>query len=250
MAELLGGRSGGVAVNCLLVLSGTPALDVAAACAQVEAGYTTLKLKPSGNPRDIGGSLRAIRDAVGPRIELRLDLNGQLSEADAIGWLGTLGQVGLEYVEQPIEPALGIEAMTRVRASIPMPLAADESVIDLHAAVALLEAGACDVLIVKPSRVGGPSASLEIARAAAAAGVATTISTLYESGIGVAAALHIAASVPGDRAHGLGTLALFESDLIGGGLPIAGGRMALPVEAGLGVTVDPVAAAAAALAGA
>jgi len=126
-----------------------------------------------------------------------------------------------------------------------MALAADESVTDRVAASALLDAGACDVLVVKPSRVGGPSVSIGIARAAATAGVAVTISTLYDSGVGLCAALHVAATIPGDRAHGLGTGALLESDLIDGGLPIVDGRMTRPVRPGLGITLDASAMAAA-----
>jgi len=113
------------------------------------------------------------------------------------------------------------------------------------AAEALLGSAACDVLVVKPSRVGGPLVSSRIARMAAAAGVAVTISTLYDSGVGLCAALHVAATIPGDRAHGLGTAGLLVSDLIEGGLPIVGGRMTLPVRPGLGVTLDPSAMASA-----
>ncbi len=239
VATLLGGGVGSVGVNALLIVSGTPDQDATAARALVDAGYLTLKLKPAASGSRTGASLRAIRDAVGPGIALRLDLNGQLTEADAIEWLMTLASIGLEYVEQPIAPSLGSAALGRVRGSIPMPLAADESVTDRAAAVALLDAGACDVLVVKPTRVGGPRASVRIARAAAAAGVAVTISTMYESGIGLAAALHVAATLSGDRAHGLGTLGLLESDLIGGSLPVVAGRMSLPPGAGLGVTLDP-----------
>ena len=144
----------------------------------------------------------------------------------------------LDYVEQPIASSLGVAALARVRRSIPMPLAADESVADAVAAAALLDAQACDVLVVKPARVGGPRQSVRIARDAAAAGVAVTISTLYESGIGLAAALQVAATVPGDRPHGLGTGDLLETDLIGGRLPVVRGRMALPAGSGLGVALE------------
>ena len=238
LATLLGGGVESVGVNALLIVSGLADQDAAAAHALVDAGYLTLKLKPAASGSRTGASLRAIRDAVGPGIALRLDLNGRLTEADGIEWLMTLASIGLEYVEQPIAPSLGGAALARVRSSIPMPLAADESVTDGAAAGALLDAGACDVLVVKPSRVGGPRASVRIAQAAAAAGVFVTISTMYESGIGLAAALHVAATLPGDRAHGLGTLALLEWDLIGGSLPIVAGRMSLPPGAGLGVTLD------------
>jgi L-alanine-DL-glutamate epimerase-like enolase superfamily enzyme len=216
-----------------------------AAQALVAAGYRTIKIKRAVGARgsSVGDGLRAVRDAVGPGVALRLDLNGDLSERAAIAWLCSLDELDLEYVEQPIATSLGADAMARVRDAIPMPLAADESVTDVDAARALLDTGAADVLVVKPSRVGGPRASMRIARAAAAVGVAVTVSTLYDSGVGLAAALHVAASLSDDRAHGLGTAALLESDLIGGGLPIIEGRMAVPDGAGLGVTLDATALA-------
>ncbi len=240
MADLLGGGAPDVRVNGLLTVDVGAATDVvAAAQSMLASGFRTIKVKRAvGTPEDrVGDGLRAIRDAVGPTIALRLDLNGDLTEGAAISWLSSLDELGLEYVEQPIPAASGPMAMARVRAAIPMPLAADESVTDVDAARVLLEARAADVLVVKPSRVGGPHAGMRIARAAAAADVAVTVSTMYDSGIGLAAALHVAATVGGDRAHGLGTAALLESDLIGGGLPIVEGRMAVPMGGGLGVTL-------------
>jgi L-Ala-D/L-Glu epimerase len=241
LADLLGGGVASVVVNGLLTIgAGTPEADATRACALVVGGFGTLKLKPvvGAERAAVAGSLRAIRATVGPDIGLRLDLNGDLTERAAIAWLTTLDAIELEYVEEPVPAALGIDAMTRVRAAVPMALAADESVTDRVAAQALLDAGACDVLVVKPSRVGGPMVSRDIAHAAATAGVAVTISTLYDSGVGLCAALHVAATIPGDRAHGLGTGPLLESDLIEGDLPVVDGRMTRPIRPGLGITLD------------
>ncbi len=241
VADLLGGDARSVRVNGLMSVGvATAARAAVAAQAIVASGFRTIKIKRAvgAQGRSVDSGLRAVRDAVGPGVSLRLDLNGDLSERAAVGWLCSLDDLDLEYVEQPIAASLGADAIARVRAAIPMPLAVDESVTDVDAARALMDTGAADVLVVKPSRVGGPRASMRIARAAAAVGIAVTVSTLYDSGIGLAVALHVAASVSGDRAHGLGTAALLESDLIGGGLPVVEGRMAVPGGAGLGVTLD------------
>ncbi len=183
-------------------------------------------------------SLWAVRERLGASVAIRLDLNGACAERAVVDWLVSLETLRLEYVEQPIGPALGVRAMARVRAVIPMHVAVDESVTDEDAAGRLMDEGACDVLVIKPARVGGPMTSVRIARAAAAAGVGVTVSTLYDSGVGLACALHVAATIPGDGAHGLSTAALFVSDLVGAGLPISGGRMSLPGRPGLGVTLD------------
>jgi len=240
IADLLGGGAASIRVNGLMTAGEDPRQAAATGRELVEAGYQAIKIKCElgADPISVHASLAAVRDAVGLGIALRLDVNGDLTERTAIEWLTTLGALDLDYVEQPIAPSLGVAALARVRAAIPMPLAADESVTDAASARALLDAGAADVLVVKPSRVGGPRRSAHIVRMAAAAGVAVTISTLYDSGIGLAVALHVAATVTGDRAHGLGTASLLESDLIDGGLPIVDGRMVVPIGAGLGVTLD------------
>ena len=250
LANLLGGGAASVAVNGLLLVGRrTPGADAHDASVLVASGYRTIKVKPAVGVAEaaVAASLQAIRERLGPGVAIRLDLNGDLPERSAIDWLTTLEALRLEYVEQPIASSLGIAAMARVRSAIPMPLAADESVTDEDSASRLLEAGACDVLVVKPSRVGGPMVAAHIGRAAAAAGVAVTVSTLYDSGVGVCAALHVAATIPGDRAHGLGTAALLVSDLIERGLPIVDGRMTLPDRPGLGVTLDAAAMASAAV---
>ena len=83
-------------------------------------------------------------------------------------------------------------------------------------------ADAADVLVVKPARVGGPGAVAEIAALAAARGVPVVISTLFETGIGIAAALAMAVDLPDVASprwpepldHGLATAGLLEHDLL------------------------------------
>lgn len=234
-----GGGRPSVAVNGLLVATaGAVETTAARAAALVADGYRTIKVKREAGGEDVTEALLVIRAAVGPDVALRLDLNGDLTEDGAIEWLRRLEPVGLEYVEQPIPAFLGPGALARVRRSVPQAIAADEAVTDADAVVDLLLARACDVLVVKPARVGGPRQAHRIAEAAREAGVGVTISTLYETGVGLAAALHVAATVHGDGAHGLGTGSLLEDDLVGGGLPVRGGRMALPDGPGLGIRLD------------
>ena len=52
------------------------------------------------------------------------------------------------------------------------------------------------MLVVKPARVGGPGAVAEIGVVAAAHGVPVVVSSLFESGIGIAAAIACAATLP------------------------------------------------------
>ena len=114
-------------------------------------------------PRRWCERLGAVRAAVGDDVVLRLDANGTWDLEAAARRLRALAGFALQYVEQPLDPgALAKAAALRDRVGIP--IAADEAVTSVAAARAVLDAGAADVLVVKPSRVGGPVAVAEIAR--------------------------------------------------------------------------------------
>jgi L-alanine-DL-glutamate epimerase-like enolase superfamily enzyme len=94
-----------------------------------------------------------------------------------------------------------------------------------------MAADAADVLVVKPARVGGPGEARAIAAAAAGRGLGVTISNLLETGVGLVAALRVAASLPDpDRgyAHGLATAGVLMSDLLATPLEVHDGRIAVP----------------------
>jgi o-succinylbenzoate synthase len=232
-----------VAVNGLIGL--LPAGDAAELAAGLLGhGYRTLKLKCGDEAPDVlRDRVAAVRDAVGDQVSLRLDFNGGLPTRRAAAVIETLAPFGLEYVEQPISPTAGVVALARLRRQSAVPLAADESVRDLGSARELIETGAVDAIVVKPARVGGLRQASGIAALATGADVAVTVSTLFETGIGIAGALHLASTIPGSHAHGLATASLLESDLLLEPLDITDGRMTLPPGPGLGVQLDPDAVA-------
>ena len=246
-ADLRPGGSG-VGVNATIPSIG-PAAAGEAASQAVAAGYRTLKLK-AGAEREtelLVDRVRAVRTAVGPEIRLRLDVNGAWDLETATDRLDAIARFAFEYVEQPLagdDPTALAELRRRVRT----PIAADETVTSLRAARDLLDAGGVDVLVVKPARVGGPIAAAEIAALAAERNVPIVVSTLFETGIGIAAALAVAVALPsgrgpsGDRSfdHGLATAGVLEHDLLVEALPIADGRMRVPggTGGGLGVVLD------------
>jgi len=238
-----------VSVNGTIGFGG-PAAGAEAALQAIEAGFTTLKLKAGAEREtlDLVARVRAIRTAVGPEVRLRLDVNGAWDLPTAEDRLGAVARFGIEYVEQPL-PADDGDGAAQLRRLVDVPIAADEAAASLVAVRRLLAAGAADVLVVKPARVGGPLAVAEIAAAAAAHGVPVVISTLFETGIGIAAALMAAAQlghVPGAQfpsplAHGLATAGLLEHDLLEEPLVVDAGRMRTPdgpAAGRLGITVS------------
>jgi L-Ala-D/L-Glu epimerase len=220
----------------------------------VAAGFWTLKLKAA--PDETGSSLlerlRAVRAAAGAGIALRLDVNGTWDLAGAVERLRLLDAIGLQYVEQPL-PVEAHAAAAELRRQTGVAVAADEAVTSEVSARALLDRGAADVLVVKPGRVGGPTVVAAIAAMAAERGVPVVVSSMFETGVGLAAGLAAAAALPdvpgwpaAERDHGLATVDLLEDDLIVDPLVLDAGRMRAPGGPGsgaLGVRLDEAALA-------
>ena len=218
-----------VAVNAVLFASGVEELAAEAARA-VDAGFRTLKLKvgSAAPPEDIARIL-AVRERVGADVAIRLDANRAWDEDTALRVLRAVERCDIEYVEDPV--AGDLRAVVR-RTNIPV--AADVATLDEGWRVA--RARGADVLVLKPMALGGLRATRELAVAAIDAGLGAVITSVFDTAVGVSAAVHLAASLPGqERAHGLATVGLLEEAPVEGLDAPQAGEMRVPGEAGLGV---------------
>src|SRR5690606_2919307 len=90
--------------------------------------------------------------------------------------------------------------------------------------------------------------AMALARRGAEMGINSFVTTTFDSSIGTAASLHLAAALPSDAAHGLATSEHLAADVTAQTLLPRAGRMALPGTSGLGVAPDEAALAAVATA--
>jgi o-succinylbenzoate synthase len=217
-----------------LLRGGEPAVVAAAARSAALCGFRTLKLKLTGDDlAEDEARVAAVREAVDPGVALRLDANGAWKEATACEGVTKLAPYAIEMIEQPV-PAADVAALRRVRNVSPIPIAADEAVCDLESATQLCEAGAADVIVVKPAAVGGLRAARRIAAVARRAAVEVVVTSFLDSSLGIAAALQLAAALPATRfAAGLATAELLADDLASPHA-VANGAMGLPGRPGLG----------------
>ena len=240
VAESLGGDiNRSIAVNATIGAE-APESAAAQAAAARQSGFPCVKLKvgASRSAEEERRRVAAVRDALGPEIRLRIDANGAWSVEQAIHVIRGLEEYDLEMVEQPVA-AGDLEGLARVRAAVGVPIAADEDVTGMEGAERVLETSAADVLVVKPMVVGGLRPGRRIIELAAGAGVGAVVTTALESGVGAAAALHLAATLPPDSpACGLATGSLLATDLIRRPLVARCGRMELPERPGLGIELD------------
>ena len=206
----------------------------AAAC-----GFRTVKVKVGGDIARDGDRLHAVRAALGPDAEIRIDANGAWSEEEALAALMKHAVHGIALCEQPVAPGPdAIESLARVRAASPIPIAADESCTSVNDLRALLEAEAVDAAVIKPLRTGLLEA-LAMIREAAARDLPCILTTTFDTGVGTALALHLAALLPDPRpACGLATLPLLVGDIVRGCPAPEAGALPLPPGPGLGVVLD------------
>ncbi len=233
------GQGRGIACNALI--SGEQPEDVARAVAAAKSrGFSTLKLKVGALTLERDHArVATAREEAGPEALIRLDANQAYRESEAMEAIAAFAPHGVEYLEQPVA-AEDIDVMAALRRKSPIPLAADEAAITLEDARRVIAAEAADVIVIKPSAAGGPRSALRIAREARRAGLEVVVTSLIDSAVGVAAALHAAAAIANEGALlacGLATPDLFEFDVASLGAAVDG-AMKIPRGPGLGLRED------------
>jgi L-Ala-D/L-Glu epimerase len=206
--------------------------DAAEARARVAEGVLTLKLKLGAAPIEVDlARVREVRGALGGDVRLRADANRAYSLPDALTVCGALTELGIDYVEEPLRTA-GADELARLRSSTGVRLALDESLTQGEGE-RLVDPACCDVLVLKPGFVGGPLGTARWVARARALGMGVVIGTAFESAVGLATALQLAAALTPDSPAGISSV--LARDL--SELPAAiGGRMSLPLSPGIGVT--------------
>lgn len=168
---------------------------VRAAQARADEGFRCLKLKGGLDPEEDARRLRAVRAAVGPRVALRFDANQGYSVEQAARFVEVLAEVEIELLEQPT-PRGKPDLLGRVTRAAPMPVMADESLMNLRDAFALVRGDLVDLVNVKLMKVGGLWEALQVNAVARSAGVGVMVGCMDESALAIAAGLHYALARP------------------------------------------------------
>jgi o-succinylbenzoate synthase len=195
----------------------------ASAGAARRAGFRCVKLKVGIG--DDAGRVAAVRAALGPQAELRLDANGAWDVEEAVAAIESLAPARLELVEEPVH---GLAALRAVRERVAVRIAMDESAGEPGA----LASGAADAVCLKLARCGGISGLLACASLVRASGAEPYVASTFDGPLGIAAAVHAAAALGIRTACGLATLDLF-ADVNAGALAARDGAIAVPSGPGL-----------------
>lgn len=185
-------------------------------------GARTAKVKvaePGQTLADDVARVQAVRALIRT---VRVDANGGWSVEQAVAAAAALGE--LEYLEQPCAT---VAELAELRRRIDTPIAADESIRKADDPLAVAQAGAADIAVLKVAPLGGVSALLRIAEQI---DIPVVVSSALDSAVGIAAGLRAAAALPVlAHACGLGTGSLFIEDVVGVANPVDGYLPVLPV---------------------
>src|SRR2546425_3093972 len=210
-----------------------PAL-LATVGAYLEQGYRRIKLKikPGWDVEPV----RAVRERFGD-VPLQVDANTAYSLSDA-RHLAELDVFNLLLIEQPL-PEDQVLAHAELAKIVHTPVCLDESITSEQAAAAAIQLGACQIINIKPGRVGGYLEAKRIHHLCAEHGIPVWMGGMLETGLGRAGNVAMAAmpnfTLPGDTSA---SDRYYHRDIITEPFVLQGGRLRVPTGPGLGVTVD------------
>ncbi|MEO5732563.1 MAG: mandelate racemase/muconate lactonizing enzyme family protein [Rubrivivax sp.] len=214
--ELLGGRVRDrirVYANGWYGNAKTPSELARAAERPLRDGYGALKFYPLGEMGERGGMrhvssrmvdrdafalaverVKAVRDAVGPDIELMVDLSGGLTTDETIRLCSRIEDSDLTWVEEPADP-FDDGALRKISEKVRIPIAAGERVYTRHGFRRLLEPQSVAILQPDAGTAGG---ILEVRKIAAMAEAYNMRVAPHNCGsmVSTAAALQLSACMP------------------------------------------------------
>jgi galactonate dehydratase len=131
--------------------------------AVVERGYSALKLDPFGaasaelapaEERRAVEIVAAVRDAVGPDVQIFVEMHGRFTPSTAVRVVHALAPFAPDWIEEPVPPE-NPEAMKRVRMGTHLPIATGERAHTMEDIRPFIEQGLVDVVQVDLTHFGG-----------------------------------------------------------------------------------------------
>jgi len=217
--------------------AGNPEEIVAQARAMMkEFGFKSIKLKGGVfPPQEEVNAVIGLRKAFGPGVPLRFDPNGVWSVETAIKY-GKRMEDALEYLE---DPTRGQEGMAEVRRALNLPLATNMCTTSFDEIPEGVRLWSEDIILSDHHFWGGLRESISLGRICQTFRKGLSMHSNSHLGISLIAMVHMAAAIP-NLTYDLDTHYPWQSDevIVGGRVKFEEGRVAVPREPGLGITLD------------
>lgn len=233
LVRLLGGVSLSVPTDVTLSAGEVEGLAKAAA-ERVAEGFTLLKLKVGADAAGDLERIRAVCDAAGPGITVRLDANQGWTPREAVRIINGLAGLPIELVEQPVK-RYDLDGLAYVTQKTDIPILADESVFTVRELTEVIKRRAADMVNVKLAKCGGLSVARTLLELAREHDMGTCVGSMMETGVGIGAAASLVAAQPTTQVSDLDAAWWLASSPVKGGPGYERGFVTLPDRPGLGV---------------
>ena len=226
----------------------TPGEYADAARRMVDRGFTALKFDPFPGPwrlyvsRDDEAAaidtVHAVRDAVGPDIDLLIEVHRRLAPMHAVRVADAIRDVDPFWFEEPC-PAENVDALAEVRSRTDIPIVAGETLYTKAAFRELFEKRAVDIINPDVCNTGGILETKEIAAMAEPYYVGVSPHNYNSVGVALASTVHVSACIPNFiiTEYWVNFEPVVE-DVTIGAPQVEGGYIPLPDAPGLGVDLD------------
>lgn len=234
LAALLGGTRERIASGVSIGVQDTVDQLLGKIDHELAAGYQRIKIKiKPGWDVDVTAQVRARF----PDVPLMVDANAAYTVDDA-AHLARLDAYQLMMIEQPLDYD-DVSDHATLQRGMSTPICLDESIHTVRIARDAIAAGACQIINIKPGRVGGHLESIRLHDLCAAHAIPVWHGGMLETGIGRAHNIHLASlpnfTLPGDIAA---SRRYYQPDLIDPPIEVrADGTIAVPDGPGLGVHI-------------
>lgn len=159
-----------------------------------DLGYRILKIKIGIEPEEDLRALDLIRQAVGPKVRLRVDANQGYSISTALSVLEGMKQYGIDAVEQCL-PDWDMEGAAYLRQKVSgIQLMLDESIHTTKDAAKACQLKAADIFNIKLMKCGGLYRGAQISTLAENFGITCMVGCMMETKIAITAGLSLVAS--------------------------------------------------------
>jgi len=183
-----------------------------------EMGFPVLKVKLGEREyiKDVE-RMKAIRQAVGEDLPLRIDANQGWNYLDAKRALEGMKDLNIEHCEEPVQ-AGNIIDQVRLTASSPIPIMADETVFNHKDAYKVLSQQAAHLINIKLGKSGGICNAMKVAAIAQAADVYCQTGSFSETRLGISALVHFDMAWDNIIYHDLDSPLMLSEDPVVGGM--------------------------------
>lgn len=235
--QFLGGKKRTILTDVTIGID-TPEVMAQKALAFAQKGFGTIKIKVGKKLEEDIARIKAIRNAVGNEVRLRIDANQGWNHETATQALKTLAPYHIEFCEQPMRKWMDDYLPDLVAAS-PIAIMADESVFTHHDATTVIAHNATNYINIKFAKSGGILEATKINQVAEHNNIKCMLGSMMESRLALSANAHFAMANPNIQFFDLDTALLGQQeDPVINGMQYNGQEIIVSDLPGIGATID------------